>query len=304
MSKSEEENISNQAAHWFALLLEEHVEEAELAGFRVWLEADSRHAQAYSRLEQLWSGAGMVPDLSQTQLSRRKLLKGGATGLALLLAGGGYYQFSVNRPDYYSATGKVEAAVLPDGSKLRLSSASSVSVHFTEQKRLVKLIAGEAFFDVAPDNTRPFTVSAMHVNTTALGTAFSVRHEDDGVSVVVSEHSVRVETPSQSVEVEERYAVRSRGNNLSIPEPAELDTRLSWLDGRLVFISRPLGEVIKELEQWQRGKIIVTDAALAQRPVTLIINIERTDQLTQKLAEALPVRVENWTPLLTLIRPL
>ncbi|WP_051139031.1 DUF4880 domain-containing protein [Pseudochrobactrum sp. AO18b] len=84
MSKSEEENISNQAAHWFALLLEEHVEEAELAGFRVWLEADSRHAQAYSRLEQLWSGAGMVPDLSQTQLSRRKLLKGGATGLALL----------------------------------------------------------------------------------------------------------------------------------------------------------------------------------------------------------------------------
>ena len=161
----------------------------------------------------------MVPDLSQTQLSRRKLLKGGVTSLALLLAGGGYYQFSVNRPDYYSATGTVEAAVLPDGSKLRLSSASSVSVHFTEQKRLVKLIAGEVFFDVAPDSARPFTVSATHVNTTALGTAFSVRHEDDGVSVVVTEHSVRVETPSQSVQVEERYAVRSRGNNLGMPMP-------------------------------------------------------------------------------------
>lgn len=74
-----------------------------------------------------------------------------------------------------NTTGKALQIALQDGSVLTLSAGATVrySEPFVKEKRDICL-DGEAFFDVAKDKTRPFTVYAGSFSTTALGTSFLV----------------------------------------------------------------------------------------------------------------------------------
>ena len=72
-------------------------------------------------------------------------------------------------------TGKTLLLVLSDSSTVGLSNNSSIRYEdsFTRKDRTIYL-KGEAIFTVAPDQVRPFTVSAGGLSTTALGTVFKV----------------------------------------------------------------------------------------------------------------------------------
>jgi len=63
---------------------------------------------------------------------------------------------------------------LTDGSRIKLFPQSRL----TANKKLTGTreihLEGKAFFEVAKDKTRPFTVYSGHINTTALGTSFTI----------------------------------------------------------------------------------------------------------------------------------
>lgn len=303
MSSSDDNRIARQAAEWFALLLDDNATPQDLQRFRNWLDQDAAHVRAYARIEQLWGEAGVVPGLSHQSVSRRKLLKTGGAAVVLSAAGFGAYRMIRPAADYSTGTGEVASFDLPDRSRLRLSTATAVSLEFNAESRRLHLFGGEAFFEVAADN-RPFTVTAGKLRATALGTAFSASATDTQAEIVVLEHVVRVESGARSVRVGAGQAVSSVGGRLSDIHAVDTETRLSWLQGRLVFISTPLSAVVKELEKWRRGRIIVTDEELGRRPVTLIFDVSRADFIPDLLRQGISARVETWTPWLTLIRPL
>lgn len=74
-----------------------------------------------------------------------------------------------------NTSGKKEKVILPDSSVVELSKGGSLqySIPFTENKRDIRL-EGEAYFKVAKDKTKPFTVYAGGLATTALGTEFRI----------------------------------------------------------------------------------------------------------------------------------
>jgi ferric-dicitrate binding protein FerR (iron transport regulator) len=88
---------------------------------------------------------------------------------------------------HVTATGIRDEIVLPDGSRMILNTASAVSLHFEGGTRSVQLLQGEAYFDVAPDPARLFTVVAAFSEVEVKGTAFSVRTENEADTVVVPE---------------------------------------------------------------------------------------------------------------------
>ncbi len=79
-------------------------------------------------------------------------------------------------------TGKTILLVLSDSSSVSLSGNSSIRYEdsFTRIDRNIYL-KGEAVFTVAPDQARPFTVSASGLSTTALGTVFKVSSNEDNI---------------------------------------------------------------------------------------------------------------------------
>jgi transmembrane sensor len=298
--------ISREAVTWFAAMHADEVTKADQIAFRAWLRRDDRHRTAYSEVERLWSGVSELPmvktrrNAARLAVTRRTLGK----GVFAALVGGGAWAAYQQHPfaAYRTGTGERRKVTLADNSTVEMAGATALSVDFGSQLRLVTLHRGEAYFSVAPEQSRPFVVEAAAGRTMALGTSFNVDYvSDDDVRVTVSQHAVHVRVGTADARLaagsQLSYSRESIGDTRAI-DPASV---LGWRDGRLIFLSQPLGRVIASLNRWRPGKLMVMSSALAARPVTLIIDLEKSDDILAILEDTLPIRAVNLTPYLTLV---
>lgn len=293
------DSVTHEAATWFAHLLDPATPQSDYARFRHWLEADERHASAYARIERLWGQAAAEPTRTGDG-ARRTFLK--TAGGVLLLAGtGAVWTFGARRPDFSTGTGEIRTVSLPDGSTALLSADSAISIDFQGSARSVTLHAGEAYFSVMPNAGRPFLVEAGPLKATALGTAYSVAITPERLSVAVTEHDVRVEVSGQGLDLHEGDAVDYENGRLGTVIREETEGRLGWRKRQLVFLSRPLGEVVAQLNRWRDGRLVVLDQALANRRVTAIIDVNDIPRIDRTLEQGLPITLTHYTPLLTLV---
>jgi transmembrane sensor len=93
---------------------------------------------------------------------------------------------------FATAIGVQAKHVLDDGSILSMNSNTRVVVHYTKDFRRIRLLQGEAYFDVEKDATRPFEVFAGDRLIRAIGTSFSVYRLADRIEVLVSEGKVEL----------------------------------------------------------------------------------------------------------------
>ena len=93
---------------------------------------------------------------------------------------------------YITAIGEVQEQRLVDGSVLQLNTDSQVQVSYSDGMRKIRLLKGEAHFEVASNKQWPFQVYAGNGMVKAVGTAFSVRLNPEQVNVVVSEGVVDI----------------------------------------------------------------------------------------------------------------
>ncbi len=293
-------DASREAAAWFARLLDEHATEMDHQGFRAWLLADNRNAQAYARIEKLWERAAFEHKPAEQSGSRRSFLKT-ATGALVIATAGTSGWLWTRQPDFSTGTGETNAIRLEDGSTIELSAASAVSIDFTPTLRRIVLRSGEAYFTVAPDARRPFVVEAGELRATALGTAYSVSISSGRTSVAVTEHSVRVEAHGQMIDLAEGQALDWAADRFGPVTSSEIDSRLAWRQRRLVFLARPLGEIVEEINRWRNGHLVILDPTLAQRPVTAIIDVNDMADIDKTLEQGLPIALSGYTPYLTLV---
>jgi transmembrane sensor len=91
-------------------------------------------------------------------------------------------------------TASPKHVILPDGSKVRLMPASSISYHkpFIKDRKREVYMRGEVFFEVQKDAGNPFLVYANGLLTKVVGTSFLVKTIDQEVHVSVSSGRVTV----------------------------------------------------------------------------------------------------------------
>jgi transmembrane sensor len=203
--------------------------------------------------------------------------------------------------DQRTGTGERKRFNTPDGTQIDLAARSRLSIDFTDSSRRITLHQGEAFFNVAKDG-RPFSVEAGEGVTTALGTSFGVRLRGPEARVIVVEHTIRVSLRYSAVNVDAGYEVEY-GATLGPVQQGDANEELSWREGRLVFNGTPLSEVVQALNLWRRGRIVVLDRDLAQRPVTFIADVNRLDTIDKEIERSMRVRTVQLTPFLILLLP-
>jgi len=86
--------------------------------------------------------------------------------------------------------------ILPDGSKVWLNSASTLSFpqQFTASRNRKVLLAGEAYFEIAKDKNHPFIVESGNQEIQVLGTHFNVNAyaDEKNIKTTLLEGSVKV----------------------------------------------------------------------------------------------------------------
>jgi ferric-dicitrate binding protein FerR (iron transport regulator) len=178
----------------------------------------------------------------------------------------------VQAGSFQSQPGQRKTVSLPDGSVVVLNANSSISwaEGFNKNKRNVRL-TGDAFFNVAKNANKPFTVLAGDVTTTALGTGFYVHGKAAG--------NIRVDL------LEGKVSLSSIGNKAAglVLLPGETAKAISgvlqktlfdsahlrsWIGGRISFNETPALTALKQLETWYAVKIVVNNKQLKDRVIS------------------------------------
>lgn len=171
--------------------------------------------------------------------------------------------------------GELRTVRLVDGSRVTLGGNTRLRAVLETNGRHIELSRGEAYFAVAKDRTRPFTVRAGETTVTAVGTEFNVRRREDQVDVTMVEGKVFVQPQQVSVRpqaVQHHFAPSipvSAGEkavvgetDVSLAHVDDASASAAWRSGRLVFDREPLKDVIQDVNRYSGKPIEVLDAEI------------------------------------------
>jgi transmembrane sensor len=137
---------------------------------------------------------------TRTNTQRQWLYRLAASIAAIGMIGGGLWMQRPTWQEFSTGTGEQRALQLEDGSVVHLNARSRIAILFSAETRDVKLLEGEALFEVHHDVQRPFQVFTRDALIRDIGTRFNVHHRADGVQVAVLEGSVEVTATTASPE--------------------------------------------------------------------------------------------------------
>ena len=172
---------------------------------------------------------------------------------------------------------------LSDGTRVWLNSETSIQypVAFGAKERRV-FVQGEAYFEVAKDAKKPFTVQFMSSSVTVLGTSFNIRAypEEKRSQTTLAEGSVRIYSPGSSMLLKpgEQAEVSALSGEM-VKQEVEVKKFTSWKDGRFVFEQQPLEDIMRTLERWYDIRVIFKDEG-AKR-ISLLGNMKRYGDFSQ-----------------------
>lgn len=309
--------VVDQAILWLTQLSSGLASEEERRAYRDWCAQHPHNALAARRLEGIFSHFDGLPAQAAraaleggSQLRpRRKAIKL-ALSVALLLAGGGLLsqlpQAQNWTADYRTAAGERRVVELADHSIVTLNSGSAVNIRYDGHTRRLDLLAGEVLVQVAhiPDAaSQPFAVHTGDGEARALGTRYLVRRDAGATVVTVLESAVRADSAdgkvSQTVLPDQR--VRITANAVSAPQAVDAEQAASWVRGRLVADNAPLSQVLAELAPYRRGLLRYDAAQMEAVRVSGVFALDDSERTLDTLQALLPITVERYTPLLTVV---
>ena len=259
------------AGEWQARLHDAPADAVLRAAFDEWLRRDVRNRLAYAdicaaafALEQSEAGAP-VRAVRGASVRRNAWLGVAASLVALFFAWQGTRPFDALRSDHRTAEGEVREIALPDGSRAWLAGDSALAVDFNDTQRDLVLVRGAAFFEVVPDASRPFVVSADETSATAVGTRYAVTRLRRDVLVQVEEGKVAVSgLDAVPVAVDAGRQIRSQAGRLPAESSALDAGALDWRRGLLVFEDTPLAEAVARLDAYIPGRVLLIGPSRAR----------------------------------------
>jgi transmembrane sensor len=324
--------ITQVAAEWFAAHRAGPLSEADRGAFLAWLKSSPAHIEEYlgiAALERALAAASDDPSLSADALiemarrdaadgvldltgsrigpesaaraprgrGRRLWLGAAAAACAGALAVGVLWILPGRRAaevakTYRTSHGEQAVWPLSDGSTLHLNTDTLVTVRLSSSERLLDIAQGQVAVEVAHDPGRVFRIHAGSTDAVATGTEFDVYRRPDSTLVTVSVGAFApARVPGLLVDAGRQVRIVD-GVLPAASEPADLQAATAWLQRKIVFDRRPLGEVAEEFNRYNDKRFSIEDPALRRLAISGAFNAADADSFAAFLASLDGVRVE------------
>ncbi|WHI48609.1 FecR family protein [Microbulbifer sp. JMSA004] len=330
------EDSLDQACAWVARLRSDSITLADRSQFKEWYSIEENQ-QAFAEITELWGDLGAlskmplgtlfpesIPSQKKRNLDRTESTKSKAWTLPQWLIGGGlatcgaivtlWVSFQgmggeTQAQMYATERGQIQTISLPDGSEVKLNSNSKLRVIYNRDERRTELVRGEAFFEVARQTSRPFTVSAGSANIRVLGTEFNVELNPENTRVSVTEGTVSVtESGSapglkpESVQLVKNQKVSVSDRGLSPIGRTSPEEATDWTKGLLVFEKTPLKDALTELNRYLNVPVAAS-AQVENRLVSGTFEVSDPDNTLKAIATALDLQQDHSNANLTILSP-
>lgn len=167
-----------------------------------------------------------------------------------------------------AASGKEESALatnasewrtvtLEDGSKATLGPRTVLTHSFRDDQRRIKLIQGEALFDVQKDPRRPFVVETLDSCAKAVGTIFAVRRQLQSTSVTTLEGIVAVgrldrtdrNCIADTVRLYAGQQVVVESWTPLVARAIDPEVEFAWTSRKIIFTGQRVEEALREFNR-------------------------------------------------------
>lgn len=334
MTAAQFESAFEAAIAWLEWL-ERHPDDSQAAAAcERWCNASPEHRGAFERAKRSWRALGEVAehpvvaawrDQARNEGTRRTrswmaiaagLLVAVAIGFVLLqYRSGEHSDFSLARTSESSSVneevelrvattglGERQHLVLSDGTKLTLNTSTHAEIDYRGAERHVRLVAGEAFFDVAQDANRPFVVTAANKQVVALGTEFGVRLEGPALQVTLVEGRVAVKpagagesanVSTEAIELQPGQQLIAQREAPAVVRAADVARATSWQNGWIVLKRDTVREAVYEVSRYTRERIIYDDPRIAELHVSGTFRTGEVEDFLNALTQVHPIRIER-----------
>jgi transmembrane sensor len=267
LSRFNDEDHRNTAQHWKGLI--EMKNEKEINVDRAWEKVSLRLKESKAEPFNIYG---------RSRFLRSTIMKVAAIAVVIIGIGSAILYLNNNgtfskRITVVTNNSQMNLQVkLPDGSNIFLNRNTRLSykANLGKSDRNVTL-SGEAFFDISPDASNPFTVYADKATIKVLGTSFNVISEnnDSAVEVYVKTGKVMLSdnSGSQNLVLDPGFI----GTMDSKRSEKMLNTNanyMSWNTGKLIYEGQKLDVVFHDLKRIFDIDIISKDPEILNQPLT------------------------------------
>lgn len=233
-----------------------------------------------------------------------------AASFLLLIATGSLVYFNKQQSEQYmyivsSGVCSIESISLPDGTEVKLGPNSRLTypADFKGKTRDVNLI-GQAFFSVAKDKEKPFTVHTDNMDVTALGTSFEVFNYEyeNRIEAILLEGKVRVGL-GNNIDSKQRKEIILTPDEMLVYDKSDQTVRVKnvnaesysgWKNlGILSFENERLSTIISRLEPWYGRKIKCPEDIAEEYRFTFKVRDESLERILFMLNNSSPVKYKE-----------
>lgn len=342
-SKHSAAEILDQAEDWLITIQGNEVSTFDMHRFEKWLMADKRHYHCFERVLRRWNQVSELinseahrtlesnlnnaraifrdtedaPAKRQTisfphKVSRRfntyKYAAMAACALFAFVAVFAFQQANQTESRIFSASkGEMFTAELSDGSRIVLSGNTLIETTMMRNERHVRLLSGQAFFDIAKDENRPFYVDAGEARVKVVGTAFDVNKSSRHVRVAVEEGVVEVSKDvtheSYDNKVTTTQITLTRGQmvktqnskhaDFSAVSEIALEDISPWKNGRLRYNDASLADITADANRFFKNRIVIASEGIDDLRITTSFKVEDIEKTFEDFAMVLPIRINK-----------
>jgi transmembrane sensor len=222
-----------------------------------------------------------------------------AIGAGTWLSAGSSATGSETRSVLTTQVGERSITQFEDGSAVYLNTATNMELQSDRHFLSGHLASGEVFFQI-PSNSRPLSLSVGGLRLDSPGGQLDVRHEAGETQIAVLEGRVRLSCDCAPQEVVlpagfQLHIDSATGLRQIQPQPLtrlERDNLSGWRDGRLNFEGQSLAEAVRELNRYNRRKIVLGDSDIAGRPVDGNFSATDIDGFVASIVQKLEIRAQ------------
>lgn len=295
--------LEREAMDWIVHLKSGVATQEDAHAFTHWRGQSTEHETAFrhsllmhkglSALVQQQAEASVLPFGGRKGLDRRALFIGGGA-VAASMGGvwlvnsppmGLWPSWAELRADYRTGTGKRLSVAPAQGVNVELNTRTSIG---DLRETSLSLINGEAYVSI--DRAEPFTTTAGNGRVIARKAAFNLRFTDKAALITCLTGELTLRHASAEMHLSEGQQVPYDSRKAGTVTQARAADTAAWRDGLLVFRGEALSEVIANINRYQTGRIVLTDAKLGRYPVNAVFHLDRIDKAGSQIANLLDVK--------------
>ncbi len=298
-----------QAAHWYARLQTLPVSARTLEEFFAWRRIEGNR-DAYIAVDRFYNQVGSLADrpaiLAATaqamnrpahRSSNRGISIGtlAAAAVGLLVVGVTLIaEWPAGGDRYATRIGEQRKLMLADGSRVMLDTDTAMTVKFVDGARRVSLDHGQAYFTVAHDAARPFSVDAGGARVLATGTQFDVHRNGDTVDVTLVEGSVRVSADDRPVaRLRAGQALSLNGGRISPIKAVDTEPATAWTRGRIVLDGMTLQDAITAVNRYVDTPVRLDASGFADARISGTVDTGDARSFAAAVTAVLPLKAQT-----------